>query len=251
MLRQLGDALERHRGDMRAWRRVGDQLSVQRRLLNAAYGNKAVFERERGINYRLIYDLESAAGKNPKRSGNFTIESILEAARAYGVEPLSFAVALDGGELVPGSGEPPPVPQEAGERPEAPGLVDRWLTDPALGGIAGYLAEIEDRILNLPAGTPVTGSALFPGPGEEWLAGRWDELASRPLPTGRYLTARGVAIAVAGAWAAMEQDARPDSASGLAAAGAGRGGGRPAPGRNGSVKISAGPWHARGTPAIR
>jgi hypothetical protein len=63
---RLTRALDAHRGDAEAYRRLGAQMTARRHLLGSRYGNRRQFVRERllplGLRenaaYKLVYDLD-------------------------------------------------------------------------------------------------------------------------------------------------------------------------------------------------
>jgi len=63
---RMAGALDAHRGDAEAYRRLGAQMTARRHLLGLRYGNRRLFVRERllplGLKetaaYKLVYDLE-------------------------------------------------------------------------------------------------------------------------------------------------------------------------------------------------
>ena len=83
------------------WRRLGELLTRRRVELDLRYQNRTTFSAERGIDYRLAYDVEEAKRTNFRRT---TLAGI---AAAYAVTLDSVYAALDGGPLEP---VPPPRP---------------------------------------------------------------------------------------------------------------------------------------------
>lgn len=78
-----------------AWRRLGQLLEQRRVELGTRYQNRALFATERGIDYRLSYDLESGARANYRRPTLAAVEV------SYGWAAGSIQDVLSGGEPVP------------------------------------------------------------------------------------------------------------------------------------------------------
>jgi hypothetical protein len=74
------------------WERLGRRLQVQRVMLNPRYKNRSLFSRERGINYRLAQDIETAARENYDFSTRISVDI------AYGWRPGSVDSVLAGRE---------------------------------------------------------------------------------------------------------------------------------------------------------
>lgn len=97
------------------WKRLGEQLTRRRVELDSRYSNRTAFSAERGIDYRLAYDIEEA------RRSNFRPATLMAVAVAYAVTTESVHAALRGGDLDPVSGSRlsavPPLPglPDAGE----------------------------------------------------------------------------------------------------------------------------------------
>lgn len=97
--------------DTAAWQRLGSLLIRRRVDLDRRYKNRNLFATERGIEYRLVSDIER------HRRTNFeeTTLAVLEAA--YALEPGSLRKALAGGDLIPlDAGTPPQRLTPLGER---------------------------------------------------------------------------------------------------------------------------------------
>lgn len=76
-----------------SWARLGEML-VQRRVeIDPRYRNRRLFAAERGLNWRLLYDIERA-----KRT-NFESETLAAIEVAYSLVPGSIPRALGGAEL--------------------------------------------------------------------------------------------------------------------------------------------------------
>lgn len=77
------------------WARVGAMLENRRAELDPRYRNMKIFERERGIDYRLAWDIEHARRDTYRRVTLTAIEV------AYGWQPGSIHRVLEGGDPVP------------------------------------------------------------------------------------------------------------------------------------------------------
>lgn len=86
------------------WKRLGELLVRRRIELDPRYSNRKLFARERGLNYRIVTDLEHGI------RGNYEDGTITAAEVAYRVAPGSLRRALAGGGL---EALPPPVPLRA------------------------------------------------------------------------------------------------------------------------------------------
>lgn len=81
-------------------------LEARRAELDPAFRNLTLFARERGIDYRLAWDIEHGRRANYRRVTLTAIEI------AYGWQPGSIRRVLDGREPVPVAGIPaPPRPR--------------------------------------------------------------------------------------------------------------------------------------------
>lgn len=98
-----------------AWARLGRLLAGRRIQLGARYKNKALFSREREINRRMLWTIESGA------RDTYTPDTLRAIEAAYMLAPGSLDRVLDGGEL-----EPLPSPRAAA--PEAAPV--RWDDEP-------------------------------------------------------------------------------------------------------------------------
>jgi hypothetical protein len=147
-----------------AWDRLGQLLTRRRVDLDPRYKNRTIFSTERGIDYRLAYDIEEG------RRRNFRSSTLGGIAAAYAVTLDSvYAVLDDSGQLEPVPGGPPGqarvvAPSSRDDRavalfPHDPAKQQAWrtLADPSmdtdekLGRIAGaYLwpdDEAQQKIL--------------------------------------------------------------------------------------------------------
>ena len=70
------------------WERVGERLQQQRVTLDRRYRNRSLFSRERGINYRLSQDIETAA------RDNYELSTLTHIELAYGLRPGSIRSML-------------------------------------------------------------------------------------------------------------------------------------------------------------
>ena len=152
-----------------AWQRLGALLQLRRAELG--YRRRPAFTRDRGINIRLVTDIENAY-----RPNTFLTPTLRDIAQAYRVTYDSLTAVLAGtaDDLAPAAPAAPPAAD--------PGA--GWLppmTDPArIAATHPYTARIYRRLLNLAAQgiTDPDGEKVFgPGPdAKTWdgTAGRWD-----------------------------------------------------------------------------
>jgi hypothetical protein len=91
-------------GDKAARKRLGRLLTQARVELDPRYKNRALFSRERGINYRVAQDAENAASDV---GGDAAMRMFI--SRAYGWTPDSFDTVLAGGEPTRAAQVPPRV----------------------------------------------------------------------------------------------------------------------------------------------
>jgi hypothetical protein len=94
--------------DKAARQRLGRLLTQARVELDPRYRNRALFARERGINYRLAQDAENAA---TEVGGDYATRVAI--SLAYGWTPDSFDAVLAGGDPVRAE-----RPQGQDDRPE-------------------------------------------------------------------------------------------------------------------------------------
>jgi hypothetical protein len=73
------------------WKKLGDSL-VERRV-QLGFRSRAAFCEERGVDYRLVYDIEQA------RRTNFTRSTVAALEVAYALAPGSISRFLAGGDL--------------------------------------------------------------------------------------------------------------------------------------------------------
>lgn len=95
-------------GSKAARERLGELLMQARINLDVRYKNRALFARERGLNYRLVQDIETAA------RDNFDPVTKLAIERAYGWAYGSINAVMAGGEpglAAPASGFDPATEQ--------------------------------------------------------------------------------------------------------------------------------------------
>jgi hypothetical protein len=81
--------------DMETWRRLGRMLELRRVELATRYSNLSLFTAERGLDYRLAWDIEHAKRTNYRRPTLTAVEI------AYGWRPGSIAGVLAGGRPAP------------------------------------------------------------------------------------------------------------------------------------------------------
>jgi hypothetical protein len=103
------------------WERLGEMLQQQRVRLAPRYRNRALFARERGVNYRLSLDIETGA------RDNYGLATLTHIELAYGWQPGSIAAVLAGGRPSPAQppGEAPLTPACRYER----AIMDEDLAD--------------------------------------------------------------------------------------------------------------------------
>ena len=95
------------RGPEDAWQRLGELLQLRRAELG--YKRRPAFVKERGINIRLVTDIENAY-----RPNTFLTPTLREIAQAYRVTYDSMVAVILGhdDELIPAAPAPLPVPGE-------------------------------------------------------------------------------------------------------------------------------------------
>jgi hypothetical protein len=93
------------------WARLEKRLYVRRLELDPRYATFKTFIAERGVNYRLAWDLENATGEGRMNVGWLTLAEKVDPA--YGWEPGGCQNVLDGL-------EPVPLPGTPGARPKRP-----------------------------------------------------------------------------------------------------------------------------------
>ena len=172
-----------------AWTRLGELLIQRRVQLDPRYRNRRLFAIERGLDSRLVADIERARRQNFE---GVTLAAAIEAA--YRLEPGSIGRTLHGGELeqaapavraLPAASPPEVRPRR---RPAAP---PGFVTDEIKEQARPYADEIWERLWML-AGNRApdpTGDGQPPDPGGAALFGEgthdqfaWDSAAPyRPL----------------------------------------------------------------------
>lgn len=110
------------------WERLGELLTRRRVDLDPRFQNRTVFAEERGLNYRLAYDIEEA-----KRS-NFRPATLAAIASAYAVTAESVSAVLRG------DGELEPLPADAPRITAVPAPVPPGATLSAIDRIAALIA---------------------------------------------------------------------------------------------------------------
>ena len=140
-----------------AWRRLGELLQLRRADLG--YKRRPAFTKDRGINIRLVTDIENAY-----RPNTFLTPTLREIARAYAVTYDSLIAVLSGRDarLTP---EDPPVPP--GELPDG--------VEARTPAAQDYADQIWGRLLDLAARgiTAPSGAQLFPDSPAD--ARTWDD----------------------------------------------------------------------------
>jgi hypothetical protein len=111
-----------------AWTRLGNLLAARRIELGARYKNKALFAREREINRRMLWNIESGT------RDTYSADTLRAIESAYMLVPGSLDRVLAGGGL-----EPLPPPRAAVPEP-APA---RWDDEPQ--GDAAWTLFPRDR----------------------------------------------------------------------------------------------------------
>jgi hypothetical protein len=151
------------------WARVGGQLSHRRVEIDPRYRNRRLFAEERGVNWRLLHDLERA-----KRT-NFEPETLTAFEVAYSLVRGSFTRSLAGGELepLPVEGQPP---AGAGSPPLSP-VADDVDPEALAPFIAGVWREVGAAVAEHHREDPA-GAQIFDDPQEQRI---WD--SSGPLKT--------------------------------------------------------------------
>lgn len=149
---------DRKRKGSPEWIRLGELLAARRAGLGPDYeghGGRAAFARDRGVNLKLIQDIELNGREN------FTPPTLRDAiAPAYGVTYESIRRALDGGEL-----EPLPPPQASHTfTPPLRGRKLKALEDSDEPGLVPYLAEVAAEVSRAmdEHGPDLTGAQAFP-----------------------------------------------------------------------------------------
>lgn len=177
--RRLDESLKAHRGDEKAYARLGAQMRARRHLLDPRFGNRRLFVRERlvplGLKdsaaYKLAYDLEQGTLQG---RGGFSAGNMLALAQAYQVTPDSVIAVLDGGDLEPLTAAP-----GRHARPEPP--ADRPWLPPLDAGTLDQARPFADAIwqrlreLALQGVADPSGAQLFPGNDAD--IATWDQRA--------------------------------------------------------------------------
>lgn len=97
-----------------SWARAGEMLAQRRVELDPRYRNKRTFAAERGVNWRLVYDIENA-----KRT-NYEPDTLRAIEVAYGLAPGNLDRILAAGEIETVSASRSQEPQRA----ETGGMAD-------------------------------------------------------------------------------------------------------------------------------
>jgi hypothetical protein len=100
------------------WKRLGKSLLARRVELDLRYRNRRVFADDVGLDYRVLYDIESG------RRSNYSDATLHAIERAYQVQAGSIRGVLAGGALEPAT----PQPGDGARRDATPGPV---YSDPA------------------------------------------------------------------------------------------------------------------------
>jgi hypothetical protein len=165
---QKGDTMASDRrpvikGPDGAWKRLGELLQLRRAELG--YRRRPAFTRDRGINIRLVTDIENAY-----RPNTFLTPTLREIAQAYQVTYDSLIAVLlqHDDELTPAPQSPLPY---LGDAP----IADRASRE----ADAPYAMQIMEQILDYASRgiRNPTGTQLFPGSPED--AQIWDGIGGR------------------------------------------------------------------------
>ena len=165
------------KGPDEAWQRLGELLQLRRAELG--YKRRPAFTRDRGINIRLVTDIENAY-----RPNTFLTPTLREIAQAYRVTYDSIVAVILGhdDELIPAAPTPLPVPGEPpgwmadGYKVEIDGvLIDRTEADrPYADRIRGRVDLLRMQGVPDPSGAQLFGEGTADA--REWdkYAGDWD-----------------------------------------------------------------------------
>lgn len=85
------------------WERLGQMLQSRRAEIHPKWARRSVFCRQRGLNYRLVFDVENAARTN------FEPTTLRAFEVAYGLAEGSIDAALHGGQFTPVEIQPTPT----------------------------------------------------------------------------------------------------------------------------------------------
>jgi len=178
--RRLDESLKTHRGDEKAYARLGAQMRARRHLLDPRFGNRRLFVRERlvplGLKetaaYKLAYDLEQGTLQG---RGGFSAGNMLALAQAYGTTADAVIGVLDGDELGPLPEAGRHARQRAPGAPAAP-----WLPPLDSGTIERARPHADAiwqrlRQLALQGVAEPSGELMFPGDADA--AADWDRRA--------------------------------------------------------------------------
>lgn len=153
-----------------AWERLGELL--KRRRTRLGYKYRPPFAAARGINLRMVTDIESA----PRSRVSFQVPTMQQIAEAYGVTYESIAAVLreEADELAPAQAAAVPAAGIPGA-----GLP---MSAEARAAAAPYADRIWERLVDLAASgvTGPSGAQVFPGSPAD--ARAWDVFAERRWP---------------------------------------------------------------------
>jgi len=149
------------------WVRLGELLQLRREALGYRY--RPGFTAERGINIRMVTDIENA-----HRPNTFSLPALQQIARAYAVTYDSVTAVLRGeaGGLVPAES---PAPGGTAAESGLPGL-PLALDAARLAAAWPFASRIIERLLAARGVTAPSGAVLFDDPED---AGTWDALCRR------------------------------------------------------------------------
>ena len=102
-----------------AWERLGELLTQRRTQLDPRYARRTTFAKERGLNYRVAYEVET------NRRHNFGDGTLAVIESAYELVPGSLKRTLNNGPLEP-AGRPavPSAPSADEPEPVSPAVAD-------------------------------------------------------------------------------------------------------------------------------
>jgi hypothetical protein len=160
--RRKGDTMASDRrpvikGPDEAWKRLGELLQLRRAELG--YKRRPAFTKDRGINIRLVTDIENAY-----RPNTFLTPTLREIAQAYAVTYDSVVAVVFGhdDELIPEDPAAPPSELPEGVEARSPAAQDY------ADQIWGRLLDLADRGITRPS-----GRQLFPDSPAD--ARTWDD----------------------------------------------------------------------------
>jgi hypothetical protein len=154
-----------------AWERLGELLTQRRAQLNPRYGKRTTFAAERGLNYRVAYEVEQA------RRHNFGDGTLAVIESAYELVPGSLKRTLNDGPLEPASRALVPPAPPAGE----PSHTVSPTTATAIGVlVAPVISDVTAEVNRARMWRPdATGEQIFP---DRLEARAWNLTTAWPEP---------------------------------------------------------------------